>query len=216
MRSSNSRRASRLARCHCRQPLSARRVRGDPVERENLEHLIRAAADVTHEYEFIIVGSQSILGAVPYPPAELKMSMEADMYPRNAPEKSSLIEGALGEGSRFHDTHRYYAQGVGPETATLPAGWEERLNKVQNEATDLKVGYCLSLLDVFLSKAYANREKDREFNMALLRYRYVETRHALEMVAQMPIDEKSKAALRARIRRWTRMLKERGFDFVGE
>lgn len=138
------------------------------------------------------------------------------MYPRNAPEKSSLIEGALGEGSRFHDTHRYYAQGVGPETATLPAGWEERLNKVQNEATDLKVGYCLSLLDVFLSKAYANREKDREFNMALLRYRYVETRHALEMVAQMPIDEKSKAALRARIRRWTRMLKERGFDFVGE
>ena len=32
------------------------------MEREQLEHLIRAAAQVTHEYEFIIVGSQSILG----------------------------------------------------------------------------------------------------------------------------------------------------------
>jgi hypothetical protein len=31
------------------------------------------------------------------------------------------------------------------------------------------VGYCLDVLDLFMSKALANREKDREFNMALLR-----------------------------------------------
>lgn len=181
------------------------------MEREDLEHLIRAAADVTQEYEFIIVGSQAILGHVPYPPAELKMSMEADMYPRAAPEKSNLIEGALGEGSRFHDTHRYYAQGVGPETAILPEGWEARLHKVQTRATDLKVGYCLDVLDLFLSKAYANREKDREFNIALLRHGYVKPEQAVDRVAFMPIDDKSKRDMRARIRRWTRVLKERGF-----
>lgn len=45
------------------------------MEREELEHLIRAAAEVTHEYEFIIIGSQSILGSIPNSPAELKMSM---------------------------------------------------------------------------------------------------------------------------------------------
>jgi hypothetical protein len=186
------------------------------MERENLEHLIRAAAEVTHEYEFIIIGSQAILGPVPHPPPELKMSMEADMYPRGAPEKSILIEGALGEGSRFHDTHRYYAQGVGPETAILPKGWEERLHKVQTAATDLKVGYCLDVLDLFLSKACANREKDREFNIALLRHGYVKVERAIEMVAQMPVDEKGKADMRARIRRWVRMLKQRGFELPHE
>ena len=27
------------------------------------------------------------------------------------------IDGAIGEGSQFHQTYGYYAQGVGPETA---------------------------------------------------------------------------------------------------
>jgi len=182
------------------------------VEREELEHLIRAAAEVTHEYEFIIIGSQAILGPIRNPPPELKMSMEADMYPRHAPEKSELIEGALGEGSHFHTTHRYYAQGVGPDTPTLPDGWQERLHRVQTPGTDLKVGYCLDVLDLFMSKAFANREKDREFNMALLRYGYVTLPQAVEMVARMPIDDLSKRDMRARIRRWARLLRERGYD----
>ena len=58
------------------------------MTREELEHLIRAAADVTNEYEFVVVGSQSILGPIPNPPAELTMSMEADIYPMNAEEKA--------------------------------------------------------------------------------------------------------------------------------
>jgi hypothetical protein len=94
------------------------------MNREDLEHLIRAAATVTNEYEFVIVGSQSILGSIPYPPAELKMSAEADMYPLNAEEKAIQIEGALGEGSMFHATFGYYAQGVGSNTAVLPQGWK--------------------------------------------------------------------------------------------
>lgn len=181
------------------------------MEREQLEHLIRAAADVTKEYEFIIVGSQAILGAIPNPPPELKMSMEADIYPRNAEHKSDLIEGALGEGSHFHQTHQYYAQGVGPETAILPAGWEDRLHRVQTRATDLKIGCCLDVVDVFMSKTFANREKDREFNMALLRHGYVPVQRAIDMVALMPIDDKAKRDMRARIRRWAKLLQERGY-----
>jgi hypothetical protein len=56
------------------------------MNRNNLEHLIRAAGEVTGEYEFVIVGSQSILGPIPHPQAELTMSMEADIYPMNAEE----------------------------------------------------------------------------------------------------------------------------------
>lgn len=181
------------------------------MEREELEHLIRAAGEVTSEYDFIIIGSQSILGSIPNPPPELKMSMEADMYPRHAPDKSELIEGALGEGSRFHDRYRYYAQGAGPDTPTLPQGWEQRLRPVQTASTNLKVGYCLDVLDLFMSKAFANRQKDREFNMALLQYGYVALSDALNMVPLMPLDEQSKRDLRARIRRWAKALEERGF-----
>jgi hypothetical protein len=181
------------------------------VERDELEHLIRAAAKVTQEYEFIIIGSQSILGAIPNPPSELKLSMEADMYPLNAPEKTDLIDGALGEGSPFHDMYRYYAQGVGPETPTLPDGWQDRLHRVQSANTDLKVGFCLSVLDLFMAKAAANRDKDREFNIHLLRLGFVKLDQAIDMVAQMPIDDKAKHAMRARIRRWAGLLQERGY-----
>lgn len=106
------------------------------MTREELEHLIRAAADVTNEYEFVIVGSQSILGPIPNPPAELTMSMEADIYPMNAEGKADEIDGALGEGSHFHETHGYYAQGVDSTTACLPRGWKERLRRVQGPATN--------------------------------------------------------------------------------
>ena len=40
------------------------------MQKSELEHLIRAAAAITNEYEFVIIGSQSILGSVDTPPAE--------------------------------------------------------------------------------------------------------------------------------------------------
>lgn len=172
------------------------------MDRDQLEHLIRAAAQVTNEYEFIIVGSQSILGPVPNPPQEFKASMEADMYPLGAPEKADLLDGNIGEGSWFHTTHKIYAQGVGPETAVLPSGWKDRLYKIQTAQTDLRIGYCLDVLDLFLSKAWAGREKDREFCIALLRHGYVYPDAAVHRVADMPLTDKQKTRLRARIRRW--------------
>ena len=44
------------------------------MQREQLEHIIRAAGVITNQYDFIVIGSQSILGAVRYPPAECLMS----------------------------------------------------------------------------------------------------------------------------------------------
>jgi hypothetical protein len=58
------------------------------MNREELEHIIRASADVTDQYAFI-VGSQSILGPVLNPPEVFTMSAEADIYPLRAPELSS-------------------------------------------------------------------------------------------------------------------------------
>lgn len=182
------------------------------MTREELEHLIRAAAEVTGEYEFVVIGSQSILGPIPNPPAELTMSMEADIYPMNAEEKADKIDGALGEGSHFHDTFGYYAQGVDSTTACLPRGWKDRLQRVQSPATNGRIGYCLDVLDLFMAKTAANREKDREFNIALMRHGYVSPQAAIDMAALMPVDDSAKKAMRARIRRWVRILEERGFQ----
>jgi hypothetical protein len=67
-------------------------------------------------------------------------------------------------------------------------------------------------LDLFMAKAFANRDKDREFDMTLLQHGYVKLTQAVDMVARMPIEDKNKRDLRARIRRWARMLKDRGYD----
>jgi hypothetical protein len=174
------------------------------MTREELEHIIRASADVTDQYEFVIVGSQSILGPVPNPEDVFTMSAEADIYPLHAPELAEKIEGALGEGSPFHETYGYYAQGVGPETAVLPQGWMERVCRVQGEGTNGRVGYCLDVVDLFMSKAAAGREKDREFCMALLAHGHVTAQRVLELVPSMPLDDLMRRKLSASIRRWAR------------
>jgi hypothetical protein len=186
------------------------------MTREELEHIIRASADITQEYEFVIVGSQSMLGAVPRPQAVFTVSMEADIYPLQAPELAEKIDGAIGEGSQFHQTYGYYAQGVGPETATLPEDWMRRVHRVQNRNTNDRVGYCLDVLDLFLAKAAAGREKDRAFCMALLGHGYVTVAKVLELAPKMPIDGEELRTLRARIRRWAKAVGDAGNDLPGE
>lgn len=93
------------------------------MQRHELGHLIRAAGAITDEYEFVVVGSQSVLGSLDRPPAECLVSSEADLYPLNAEDKADLIDYNIGEGSPFHDTHGYYAQGDDSRTAVCrPAG----------------------------------------------------------------------------------------------
>ena len=182
------------------------------MTRDELEHIIRASADVTDQYEFIIVGSQSILGPVPNPPEVFTMSAEADIYPLRAPELADRIDGAIGEGSRFHQTYGYYAQGVGPETALLPEGWIDRVHRVQSAATNQRVGYCLDLPDLFMSKAAAGRDKDREFCIAMFAHRYVKPEQVLDLVAAMPLDDATQSRLRATIRRWAKAVEPKGDD----
>ena len=51
------------------------------MKRADLEHILRASKGVTGETEFIVVGSQAILGKFPDAPRVLRESMEADLSP---------------------------------------------------------------------------------------------------------------------------------------
>ena len=69
------------------------------MTREQLEHIIRAAASVSDDREIVIFGSQAILGGFPHAPRTLLVSTEADVWPRNHPERWELIDGSIGEGA---------------------------------------------------------------------------------------------------------------------
>jgi hypothetical protein len=140
------------------------------VQRAELEHIIRASATIAADDEIIVVGSQAILGQFPNAPTDLLVSVEADVYPKNHPERWELIDGSIGELSPFHETFGYYAQGVEPGTAVLPDGWEQRLIVISNAQTRGAQGLCLEVHDLAISKLVAWREKDSAFLRSLVRH----------------------------------------------
>jgi len=157
------------------------------VRRAELEHVIRAAAEVSKDHELVIVGSQAILGQFPDAPETMLMSREADIYPKNHPERSDEIDGSLGDGSYFDSSFGYYAHAVGPETAKAPAGWEDRLIPVQSENTGNAIGWCLEVHDLVLSKCAAGRQRDWDFAREALRHGLVEPAELQRRAADLPL-----------------------------
>ncbi|HXK09383.1 MAG TPA: DUF6036 family nucleotidyltransferase [Vicinamibacteria bacterium] len=158
--------------------------------------MIRAAAVIAGDAEIVVIGSQAILGRFPDAPAELLVSADVDVYPRNHPERADLIEGSIGELSPFHETYGYYAQGVGERTAVLPDGWETRLVAVPTSAGR---GLCLEPHDLVVSKYVAGREKDREYVRAALRHRLVEPSVLLDRLARTPLEPASRERIAVQI-----------------
>ncbi len=63
------------------------------MNREQLEHAIRAACDVSGDNELYIFGSQAILGQYPDAHQQLRQSIEVDLSPKNKPETVDKIDG---------------------------------------------------------------------------------------------------------------------------
>jgi hypothetical protein len=89
-----------------------------------LEHVIRAAAAIATDPDIVVIGSQAILGQFPDAPAELRVSNEADVYPKGHPERSDLIDGSIGELSPFHETYA---------STPVPVEQRERLHRLIEE-----------------------------------------------------------------------------------
>ncbi|MDX2266838.1 MAG: DUF6036 family nucleotidyltransferase [Bryobacter sp.] len=171
------------------------------MTRQALEHIIRASATIADDRDIVVIGSQAVLGNLEHAPELCLISREADVYPRNFPERSDVIDGAIGDGSPFEKSFGYFAHGVGPETAILPAGWEERLVRLENENTLPGRGWCLELHDLALAKYAAGRDKDLDFNRALASGGWLEREILDSRLEQMPIAEALRKLMAARIRR---------------
>jgi hypothetical protein len=171
------------------------------MTRLQLEHLIRAAGTIADDDDIVVIGSQAILGQFPAAPAELLVSREADLYPRSHPERADLIDGSIGEGSPFERAYGYYAHGVGPETAVLPTGWQERLVAVASPNTRLVRGWCLEIHDLTIAKLVAGREKDLDFARILAERRMARGELLTERLAQTDLADPIRELVTARVAR---------------
>jgi hypothetical protein len=162
------------------------------VRRPEFDHVIAAAANVVELDDFVVIGSQAILGSSVTPPDMLLRSMEADLYPRDAPELADAIDGALGDGSQFHATFGYYAHAVGPETAKGPRGWQQRLVRVpvppRLGSSRSPVAWCMEPHDLVLAKCVAGRTRDWDFARDALAAGIVGFDVLIQRAADLPID----------------------------
>jgi len=167
------------------------------MTREQLEHAIRAACEVTKDSEIWVFGSQAILGEFPNAPEDLCASIEVDVQPKNRPDNVGDIDATLGELSLFHQTHGFYVHGLPlEEAAALPQGWEHRAKPVVDEiSTRGKIGWCIETHDLAASKLAAYREKDRDFVRVLLTERMIVVKTLLERIKLLKIDKQQRKSL---------------------
>lgn len=158
------------------------------MTRAQLEHVIRAASAISDDDEIVILGSQAVLGQFPDAPASLLVSVEADVYPKNHPEKADVIDGSIGEGSVFQETFGYYAQGVDETTATLPDGWKDRLIAIRGPGTLGATGWALEIHDLLISKYVAGREKDVAFTRDVAKHGLARRETLEERVARTRLE----------------------------
>jgi hypothetical protein len=174
------------------------------MRRADVSHILRAARALTNETEFVLVGSQAAHVSIADLPEIMQQSGELDIYPLRQPELAEVIEGAIGEGSPFHATFGYYAQGVGPETAKLPRGWRERALRTSDPMTDGAIGIAPEIHDICASKLVALREKDFEYVEAAIQARLVDPTTLLGRVAAIDrLPDEVRALASAWVAAWT-------------
>jgi hypothetical protein len=135
------------------------------MRKRQVERLLREAGKVGRESEFFIIGSQAVHAFVSRPPAEVLLSRECDLYPKNRPQIANVLHQKLGPASHFAREQGYFADVVTPELATLPAGWELRVKPLKFGSV---TAWCLEIHDLVVSKLAAGRLKDLEFAAAML------------------------------------------------
>jgi hypothetical protein len=177
------------------------------MTRDQLEHAIRAACDVSNDTELWIFGSQAISGEFPNAPASLRASIEVDVQPKNRPETVDAIDGALGELSMFHQTHGFYVHGISIESAMLPEGWQATSSvdfRFRIHCRQDRTGLCVEAHDLAASKLAAYRPKDKEFVRQLLIEKMIDDKVLTERIGSLTIE----GQLRERLMRWVNVTAE--------
>jgi hypothetical protein len=155
------------------------------MKKRHVDHVLRAAGEITGEKRFIIIGSQALHGKHPDAADDIVMSAEVDLIAVKGDRTEWL--NAIGQDSPFHETYGYYADPVDETTAILPKGWKGRLVNLPEGDTNGVGGLCLDPHDLAIAKYVARREKDRTFNRELARRGYTKRARLLELLEATPV-----------------------------
>jgi len=170
------------------------------MKKQQLEHVLRAAARISGEKQFLIIGSQSLHGACPDLPDDICRSAEVDLVAQENIDRTEWLN-VIGQDSPFHEEFGYYADPVDETTAVLPKGWKKRLVKLPAGDTEGVTGMCLYPHDLAIAKYVAGREKDRVFTRELASRGIVSRESLLTLLEMTPLDEIARSRIRDAIAR---------------
>jgi hypothetical protein len=168
------------------------------MKKHQLDHVLRAAGEITHEKQFVIIGSQSLHGKHPDVADEIVRSIEVDLIASKNPDATELLN-AIGVDSPFHQSYGYYADPVDATTATLPRGWKGRLVHLPPGDTGDVKGLCLEPHDLAIAKYVARRDKDVVFTRELARRGLVSRDQLLSLLDQTTLAKVVRERIRADI-----------------
>lgn len=131
------------------------------MRREDLRRLFARARELCGETDYVVLGSLAVLGHAGEVPARMAASLDVDAFSKHDPARIFDLAPALGQGSPFQAEHGYYLDPISPRVATLPAGWEQRLTRIQLEP-DL-AAWFLEPNDAAVSKYSRMEPRDREW-----------------------------------------------------
>lgn len=157
------------------------------MNREELEHIVRATCDLLRETTVIVGGSQAALAQFPDDlPSAVQMSREADVAALDDPTeaKALLINMNIGEGTIFHSTHGIYVEGVNRELFHLPPDWDKRAISIEGHGATISTGLCPEIHDLAVAKLAAGRPKDTDWIKTLLNSGHLRPEVFLERVSE--------------------------------
>ena len=171
------------------------------MKKHQLDHILRAAGNITGQKQFVIIGSQALHGKYPDLADMIEMSAEVDLFAPRQQDATELLN-EIGVDSLFHTTHGFYADPVDEATAVLPKGWKGRLVNLPAGDTGGVRGLCLEPHDLAISKyavVPAPRDKDRTFTRELARRGLVNRETLLALLEQTPVSAEIKERIRGYI-----------------
>ncbi len=152
---------------------------------------VRTAAEAYGVKSFVVVGRGSLAASMSGASAELRATMDVDLFPPWDESKAAVWAAAdtrIGRRSAFRAEHGFYVERVGEWTLlSQPKGWEDRALRMRVDDIEVAV---LHPLDLAYNKLEAGREKDLAFMAEGLRsgaFVYAEVRRFIEN-AELDVD----------------------------
>jgi hypothetical protein len=131
------------------------------VKRDDLRRLFARARALSGETDYVVFGSLAALGYAGDVPARMAMSIDVDACGKADPARLFELTRDLGQGSPFESENGFYLDPISPRVATLPAGWEERLVRIELEPG--LAAWFLEPNDAAVSKYARMEPRDREW-----------------------------------------------------